>query len=166
MPRTVAERVRRSIASRALKREHPGHSYQTTELVHEAYLRLAEIRLMEWQSQDHVLRAAVGVVRRILIDYARAQKSQKRDISQAGARLPVGNVALVTLDPDCIDLLALDEALTKLREIDERKADIVELKFFGGQDNDATARLLEISLSTVKRDWTLARAWLLRELRR
>ncbi|MCA9191787.1 MAG: sigma-70 family RNA polymerase sigma factor [Planctomycetales bacterium] len=156
----------RAIASRALKREPEGHSYQTTELVHEAYLRLAEVKLIDWLDEDHVLRAAVGVVRRVLIDYARAKKSQKRDVNKAAALAPEGILLGTTVDADCIDLIALDEALYRLRELDSRKAEIVELKFFGGQDNETTARILSVSPSTVKRDWTLARAWLSRELRR
>jgi RNA polymerase sigma factor (TIGR02999 family) len=153
-----------SIASRALRNEPPDHSFQTTELVHEAYLRLAEVRQIEWNDENQVRRAAIGVVRRVLIDYARAKRSLKRDAAKITVFPETNQFASTTEDAPPVDILALEEVLTKLQQLDARKAEIVELKFFGGQDLASIAQLLDVSPTTVKRDWALARAWLLLQL--
>ncbi len=154
----------KAIASRALTQERVDHSYQTTELVHEVYLRLASIKEIDWSDPDQLLRAAVGVVRRVLIDYARARKTQKRNPG------PFRVVSAANNFNDCVanvpefDLLELEEALEKLKMFDERKAELVQLRYFGGQDIDTIARLLSVSATTIKREWALAKAWLQREL--
>ncbi len=154
----------KSIASRALKNERADHSYQTTELVHEIYLRLSTIRAIDWSNSDHLLRAATGVVRRILIDYARAHRTLKRtppdpsiDASEELSR------HRETVETE-LDLLDLEEALKRLEALDPRKAEVVTLRYFGGQNNETIARVLGLSAVTVKREWAMARAWLRREL--
>jgi RNA polymerase sigma factor (TIGR02999 family) len=152
------------IASRALKGERADHSYQTTELVHEIYLRLSSIRAIDWSNPDHLLRAATGVVRRVLIDYARTRNARKRTPDDAWTQSAT-QMQQEQLDPtEGLDLLDLESALSRLEELDPRKAEIVQLKYFGGQDNSTIARVLGISPTTVKREWALARAWLQREL--
>ncbi len=153
----------RAVASKALQQERTGHTLQTTALVHEAYLRLAKLREIDWENKDDVLRAAVGIMKRVLIDCARAKKTQKRDASQIAISCPVGEFENKILPP-AFDLLALDEALEKLKENDIRKAEIVDLRYFGGQSIESVARILNISEATVKRDWAFAKAWLFREL--
>lgn len=154
----------RALASRALKNEPDDHTFQTTELVHEAYLRLAEVKQIEWEDANHVKRAAVGVVRRVLIDYARAKRSGKRN-SQELKKLPSSDqFSELVASPLSYDLLALDEALERLLELDQRKASVVELRFFGGMELDSISQVLSISYATAKRDWAFARAWLLKEL--
>ncbi|MFK7737008.1 MAG: ECF-type sigma factor [Pirellulaceae bacterium] len=152
----------RSIASRALRKEPDDHSYQTTELVHEAYLRLAEIKQMRWEDRDHILRTAVGVVRRVLIDYARARRSKKRDSNNLSTFPPADQFS-ESIESG-FDLLELEEALNNLQAYDSRKASIVELKFFGGMELEAIARVLKISKATVKRDWAFSKAWLMKTL--
>ncbi len=153
----------RRYASKALDRERQDHTLQTTDLVHEAFVRLANINRINWSDQDHLLRAAVGAMRRVLIDYARAKQTQKRDPGRNNL-LPTGHFDGIVDPPPDVDLLALDEAISKLHQFDARKAEIIELRFFGGQDIDSVARILGISATTVKRDWALAKAWLSREL--
>jgi RNA polymerase sigma-70 factor (ECF subfamily) len=152
----------RSIASRALRKEPDDHSYQTTELVHEAYLRLAEIKQMRWKDRDHVLRTAIGVVRRVLIDYARARRSKKRDFNNLST-FPPSDQFSDSVESG-FDLLELEEALQNLEAFDPRKAALVELKFFGGLDLEAIARILNVSKATVKRDWVFSKAWLTKAL--
>lgn len=155
----------RDYAARALNRESNANSIQTTELVHETFLRLSQLRDIVFADKDELLRAAVGVMRRVLIDHARARLSKKRDKNQLFLRSP-HEVLPEAVDPEpMIDLIALDEALQRLAQVDARKSEIVELKYFGGQSVEAIARTLGISQATVKRDWTLAKAWLYRELR-
>ena len=153
----------REFASRELRGERPGHTLQTTALVHEAYVRMARLNQINWNHRDDVLRAAIGVMRRVLIDFARARNAKKRDRSRIELATPTETIADEAAEPS-FDLLALDDALEKLREIDVAKAEVVELKYFGGQTNDETARILGISLATVKRHWAFSRAWLYREL--
>lgn len=154
----------RELASRLMAGERKGHSFQTTELVHEAYLRLARLDRIDLSDKRHIMRIAVGVMRRVLIDHARKHNAQKRDPSQLFLQCPINQFENRTEAPPLIDLLALDEALIRLREIDQRKAEIIELRYFGGQDTDSVADLLGISAATVKRDWALAKAWMFREL--
>ncbi len=153
----------RQFASSALRNERPGHTLQTTALVHEAYLRLAEIREIDWKNKDDVLRAAIGVMRRVLIDCARQKKAKKRDSQQLQLGCPVGKFSDEIKPPD-FDLLALNDALVRLRDVDPAKAEIVELRYFGGQKLEDVSRITELSLATVKRHWTFAKAWLFREL--
>ena len=157
----VVEAELHRIAQRCLRNERAGHSLQATALVNEAYLRLVDVRRVQWKDRAHFLAMSARVMRRVLVDHARARAGQKRG----------GAAARVTLVDDMggtderhHDVLALDDALTALAAIDPRKATIVEMKFFGGLTGEEIARLLEISTDTVTRDWTLAKAWLLREL--
>ena len=154
----------RKLASRIMSGERAGHSFQTTELVHEAYMRMAKLERIDWTNRNHVCRVAVGVMRRVLIDYARRHKARKRDPKQL-LLLGSNHGYEDHVNPlSNVDLLALDEALKGLRELDGRKAEIVELRYFGGQSIESVSEILEISISTVKRDWALAKAWLHREL--
>lgn len=154
----------RAYASRALDRESDGVTLQTTDLVHEAYLRLSELKEIEWQDDRQVMRAAVGVMRRVLIDHARARRSLKR--TPPGSRVFIDENSLMSHEGDAsrIDLLDLDAALEKLAALDPRKAEIVELRYFGGFSEQQVAENLHLSLATVKRDWKFAKAWLFREL--
>jgi len=144
-----------------------GLTLQTTDLVHEVYLRLSQLREIQWNSDHELMRAAVGVMRRVLVDHARARRSAKR--SASGLRLSLQEQLDVTdSQPDgpdsVIDLLDLDSALVRLSEVDQRKAEVVQMRYFGGFTIEEIAGLLEVSEATVKRDWMLAKAWLYREL--
>ena len=142
--------------------ENLGHSLQATALVNEVYLRLVEGRSVSWQNRAHFLAVAARLMRRILVDFARAKRSQKR----GGRAMRVTLVDdLAVSDEPGRDLVALDDALEELAKLDERKSQVVEMRFFGGLSLDETAEALHISPDTVKRDWKLAKAWLFRELR-
>ena len=154
----------RKLASKAMAGERNGHSFQTTELVHEAFMRLANFNQFDWANENHVKRVAVCVMRRVLIDYARKHNAKKRDPSQLFLQCPVSGFGQTREPTPSIDLLALDEALERLRAMDERKSTIVELRYFGGQSVENIASILEVSPTTVKRDWAMAKAWLYREL--
>ncbi len=154
----------RGCASRALSNERKDHTFQTTELVHEAYVRLAKLREIDWHDKHDVMRAAVGVMRRVLIDHARAHRAQKRNSGRVMIDCPVDRLEKKVNSPEPIDLVALDSVLEKLRELDERKAEIVELRYFGGLTIENVSEVLSISVATVKRDWAFTRAWLHREL--
>ena len=148
-------------AQRHMAGERSGHMLQTTALVNEVYLRLVDCRRVNWQDRAHFFAVSAQLMRRILIDFARSRGYQKRG----------GNVPHMSLDeapsvchePDA-NLIALDDALKALAEIDQRKSKIVELRFFGGLSIEETAEVLEVSTETVVRDWRLAKMWLLREL--
>ena len=150
----------RRIAGRYVRREQV-KSVQATELVHEAYLRLARERSPRWRNRTHFVAIAAIAMRRLLVERARARHASKR----GGARVQVtlDEALLGTRAPD-LDLIALDRALSALAEIDAQQARIVELRFFGGLSIEETAEALAISPATVKRHWTVARAWLLREI--
>lgn len=150
----------RRLAHQYLGRERAGHTLQTTDLVHEAYLRLVDQRRVRWQNRSHFFGVAAQLMRRILVDHARRRRRVKR-----GGGVPMVSLeaAVVSRQPD-VDLLALDEALNRLAEIDQRKARIVELRFFGGLEVEETAIFLKISEITVMREWKMAKAWLHREL--
>ncbi|HMO14330.1 MAG TPA: ECF-type sigma factor [Pirellulaceae bacterium] len=154
----------RAYASKTLDREPDGLTIQTTDLVHEVYLRLSQLREIKWEDDQQVMRASVGVMRRILVDHARAKRSLKR--SAGGRRLLLDENVVSSNEKatSAFDLLAVDEALAKLETVDERKAEIVELKYFGGFTEQQIADALDVSLATVKRDWKMAKAWLYREL--
>jgi RNA polymerase sigma factor (TIGR02999 family) len=141
--------------------ENAGHSLQATALVNEAYLRLVEGRSVNWQNRAHFLAVAARLMRRILVDFARAKRYQKR----GGGAMQVTLVDDVALSEPGRDLVALDDALEALAKHDERKSRVIELRFFGGLSVKEIAEALHVSPDTVMRDWKLARAWLLRELR-
>jgi RNA polymerase sigma factor (TIGR02999 family) len=151
----------RRLAHQYLNKERPGHTLQTTDLVHEAYLRLVDQRRVHWQNRSHFYGVAAQLMRRILVDRARHRKRVKR--GGGAAMVPLDQAVLVTRTPT-VDLLALDQALSKLAEQDQRKARIVELRFFGGLEVEETAAFLKISPITVMREWKMAKAWLHRAL--
>lgn len=142
--------------------ERPGHSLQATALVNEAYLRLIGARGIAWQDRAHFLAVAARVMRRILVDHARARRSQKRG-GDLG-RVPFDEGLAVTREP-ATDLVALDLAMDALARFDERKSRVIELRFFGGLGVEETASVLNVSPDTVMRDWRLAKVWLRREMR-
>jgi RNA polymerase sigma-70 factor (ECF subfamily) len=144
-----------------LARERGSHTLQPTALVHEAYLRLVDQTRISWQNRAHFFGIASNMMRRILVDHARAHASEKR--GGAAVRLSIEDVQ-ISLEQRASDLIALDEALEKLIEFDERKAKIVEMRFFGGLTDEEIAEVLGVSTRTVLRDWKTARLWLYREL--
>jgi RNA polymerase sigma-70 factor, ECF subfamily len=151
----------RGQARRYMRAQPAGHTLQTTALVHEAYLRLVGQSSVEWKGRAHFLGVAAKAMRSILVDHARARNAAKRGGSARAITLDAGGVA----GPHAsVDVLALDEALGRLAELDSRKSQLVELRFFGGLGIEEAAAVLGISPATVKREWTTARAWLRREL--
>lgn len=151
----------RELARREMRRERDGHTLGATAVVHEAYLRLAELDQISWEGRAHFFGAAAMAMRRVLISYARSRNAQKR--GSGVVPVPIDDVVLAARErPE--ELLALDEALTRLEEISPRQARVVECRFFAGMNIDETAEVLGISNATVRRDWALARAWLNREL--
>jgi len=151
----------RGIAARQLRHERNGHTLQPTALVHEAYLRLVEQRNVDWQSRAHFYGVAALVMRRILVDHARRQAAAKRGDNLR--RVPLEAVIDGSTGAE-IPVLALDQALSRLEQVDHALARIVELRAFGGLTIDEAAHVLNVSPSTVKRDWRTAKAWLTREL--
>ncbi|MBI4903673.1 MAG: sigma-70 family RNA polymerase sigma factor [Acidobacteria bacterium] len=151
----------RRLAHRHMRRERPGHPLQTTALVNEAYLRLIDSSRVRWKSRAHFFAVSAQLMRRILVDTARSRQKLKR--GGAAAVVPLEEAAIVAAGRP-IDLIALDLALSKLTEFDERKGTVVELRYFGGLSVDETAEVLAVSPITVMRDWDLAKVWLLREL--
>ena len=141
--------------------ERAGHSLQATALVNEAYLRLVDVQHVNWQNRAHFLAMSARLMRRILVDYARSKGYQKRG---GGAMKVTFDEGLPVVGRDQ-DLVAVDDALEALAKVDERKSRVVELRFFGGLSVEETASVLKVSPDTVMRDWKLAKAWLLRELR-
>ena len=156
----VYDELRRQ-AARYLRREQAGHTLQTTALIHEAYVRLVDQRNMQWQNRAHFFGIAAQMMRRILVDHARSKKRVKRGGSEIRVSLDDANVAAKGQD---LDVVALDEALERLAQIDEQQSRVVELRFFSGLSVEETAEVMGISKSTVKRDWSMAKAWLHREL--
>jgi len=151
------------IAQRELRRERPDHTLTPTALVHEAYLKLVQLDRVSWQDRSHFFAASAGSMRRILISYARQRRAAKR--GGGAVAVGLGDVVLAAAErPD--DLLALDEALTRLEALSERQARVVELRYFAGMEVEEVATALGLSPATVKRDWVAARAWLNRELLR
>lgn len=150
----------RRLAGAMMRRERPGHTLQATELLHEAYIRLLG-KDVNYVNRSHFFAAASTVMRRILVDYARSHRSEKR----GGGQIPVPLDETAIFSPKQSDqILALEEALQRLANIDARQARIVELRFFGGLTEEETAAVLEISARTVKRDWSMAKAWLFAEM--
>ncbi len=142
--------------------ERAGHSLQATALVNEAYLRLIDLQHVNWQNRAHFVAMSARLMRRILVDYARSKGYQKRG---GGAMKVTFDEGLPVAVEPALDLVALDDALKTLATVDERKSRVVELRFFGGLSVEETATVLSISPDTVMRDWKLAKAWLMRELR-
>jgi RNA polymerase sigma factor (TIGR02999 family) len=160
----LAERVYselQTMARRFMQNERPGHALQATGLVHEVFLRLVDVRTVEWRERAQFFAVAAQMMRRILVDAARARSSRKR-----GGRVlhvSLDEAALVSADPDR-SLIALDQALAAFSGIAARQAQVVELRYFGGLTEQEIARVLDLSPRTVRRDWEFARAWLTREL--
>ena len=151
----------RRLARRQMAGEHPGHTLQTTALVNEAYLRLVDLGRMRWQDRGHFLGMSARLMRRILVDHARVRRARKR--GGADHKVPLEQAASVSTER-AVDLIAMDDALDALAAIDSRKSQVVEMRFFGGLSIEETAKALDVSPETVKRDWRVAKVWLLREL--
>jgi len=151
----------RRIAARQLRRERDGHTLQPTALVHEAYLRLVEQCSVDWRSRAHFYGVAAQMMRRVLVDHARRRAAQKR--GDPGQRVPLDDIAETAPAPQ-IPVLALNDALSRLEQVDGGLARIVELRAFGGLTIDEAAHVLNVSPSTAKREWRTAKAWLAREL--
>ena len=150
----------RRVARARLRKEAPGHVLQTTALVNEAYLRLVDQQQVRWQNRAHFFAIASRMMRRILIDHARRKAAAKR-----GAAAEPVTLSDVPGQPEKgIDVLALDEALGRLAQLDERQSRVVELRYFGGLTEEETAEVLDVSVRTVRREWTIAKAWLYRQI--
>ena len=159
--RLVYDELRR-LASFYLRGERPGHTLQTTALVHEAYLRIAGQRRAQWENRSQLFAIAAQQMRRILVDYARSHGASKR--GGAAVKVSLDNAMLVSRERSAAALV-VDESLTKLAVLDPEQARITELRFFGGLTVEETAEVIGISPATVKREWTMAKAWLTRDLR-
>jgi RNA polymerase sigma factor (TIGR02999 family) len=159
MPLVYAELHR--LASHYMHEERPGHILQTTALVNEAYLRLVNCRQIEWQNRAHFFGLAAQVMRHILVDFARARAYQKRGGN--GVQVSLSEAENIAQERG-VDVMAIDEALQKLTALDERQGKVVEMRFFGGMSLEEIAEVLRVSLGTIKRDWSLAKLRLLREL--
>jgi RNA polymerase sigma factor (TIGR02999 family) len=149
------------IASRYMARERPGHPLQTTALISEAYIRLIDLKDVHWQNRAHFFAVSAQLMRRILVDFARARDQVKHGDGRAEITL---DEAFVIQPERSADIVLLDEALTRLSELDPRKARVIELRFFGGLSVAETALVLQLSERTVLREWNLAKAWLYREI--
>ena len=157
----VHEELRR-LARRHMGHERPGHTLQATALVNEAYLRLVDVRQMRWQNRAHFFAMSARLMRRILVDAARAKGYQKRG---GGAERVSFDEALIVSSERADALVAVDDAMHALAAVDARKSHVVEMRFFGGLSVEETAEALHVSVETVMRDWKLAKVWLLRELK-
>ena len=156
----VYEELRR-MARHYMRGQPSGHTFQTTDLIHEAYLKIARGEEQNWQNRAHFFGVAASAMRHILVDYARSKNSQKRGGIAEKITLEENLVASVNRSEE---IVALDDALKQLANLDERKSRVVEMKFFGGLNIEEIAEVLKTSPETVKRDWRFARTWLLREL--
>ncbi len=150
------------LARRHMVGQRPGHTLRTTDLVNEAYLKLAHLKEPEWKDRIHFLSVASRAMRSVLVDYARKRRYAKRGGDPV--RVSLRDAPLVSEQPGA-EVLAIDEALKRLSELDPRKSQIVELRYFGGLSIEETAEVVAVSTGTVKREWDKARAWLRRELR-
>ena len=151
------------LAARYMARERPGHLLQTTALVNEAYLRLVDWKQVQWQNRAHFFGLAAQLMRRILVDVARTSRRAKR--GRGEMHLSLSDAADVSISKSA-DLVALDDALKTLQGLNPRHSRVVELRFFGGLSLEEVAHVLDVSVGTVRRDWSLAQAWLFRELDR
>jgi RNA polymerase sigma-70 factor (ECF subfamily) len=151
----------RRVAQHYMAAERPGHTLQTTALVHEVYLRLVDCQKVDWQDRAHFFAVSAHLMRRILIDFARSRSYQKR--GGGAATISLDEALTVCSEPDT-NLLALDDALHALAALDARKSKVVELRFFGGLSIAETAGVLKVSEETVVRDWRLSKSWLLRQM--
>lgn len=151
----------RRLAHRYMSGERTGHTLETTALVNEAYIRLIDSSRVRWQNRAHFFAVSAQMMRRILVDYARSHRSTKR--GGGAPRVPLDEVLTISPDLDP-DLDSLDEALSRLASMDERKSRVVEMRFFGGLSVEETAEVLKVSPDTVMRDWRLAKSWLMREM--
>jgi RNA polymerase sigma factor (TIGR02999 family) len=152
----------RRLASSYLRRERSDHTLQPTALVHEAYMKLIDQTRVRWQNRAHFFGIAAQVMRRILMDHARKHTAEKR--GGAAEVLPIEEEILIVSHDKSAELVALDDALNQLAEMDERKAKIVELRYFGGLSIEETAEVLGVSVPTVNREWRMAKAWLYSEI--
>lgn len=150
-------------AQRCMAREPEGHTLQTTELINELYLRLSDLKLIDWQNRAHFFALCARQMRRILTDQAKARLANKRG---GGAPRVSLDVVPVVAPEASADLVAVNDALNRLAQVDDRKSRVVEMRFFGGLSVEESAEVLKVSPETVMRDWRLAKAWLLRELSR
>ena len=156
----VYEELHRA-SRRHMSLENSGNTLQTTALINEVYLRLLDFPNVTWQNRAHFFAVCAKLMRRLLIDVARSRRAQKRG---GGAPEAAFDEAFFVPDQPSSDILALDEAISRLAEIDERKCRVVEMRFFGGLSVEESAEVLNVSTETVKRDWRIAKVWLLREL--
>lgn len=156
----VYEELRR-MARSYMRRQPSGHTFQTTDLIHEAYLKIAGGEERNWQSRNHFFGVAAKAMRHILVDYARSKKNQKHGGWQERVTLSDN---MRTTNQSSEEIVALDEALDRLATLDDRKVRVVEMKFFAGLNTPEIAGVLKVSPETVKRDWSFAQTWLLREL--
>jgi RNA polymerase sigma factor (TIGR02999 family) len=152
----------RRLAKAYMRRENPGHTLQTTALVNEAYVRLIDARGVEWQDRAHFFSLSARLMRHILVDFARSRQSRR---ASAGHVVTFDEAMLFAPERE-EDLVALDGALNELSKLNSRQSQVIELRFFGGLSLKETAEVLQISVASVRRDWALARAWLLRQLSR
>jgi RNA polymerase sigma-70 factor (ECF subfamily) len=159
----LIERDLHRIARNYMSRENPGHTLQTTALVNEAYFRLVGQKKVRWQNRAHFFGIAARIMRRILLNYARDRGRVKR--GGGAAQVSLSEVAVVG-EERSVELIALDEAMERLATFDERKCRVVELRYFGGLSVEEIAEVLGVSVATVNRDWTAAKAWLALELER
>ena len=150
-----------ALAMHYMRKERPGHTLQTTALVHEAYLRLGGEKDLPWESKAHFLRVAARAMRRILIDHARRKQTERRGGEKCRKALEESAVFGDSPPPD---LIAIDNALKKISEVDPQVSQVVEMRFFGGLTVEETARVLRISARTVKREWRVAKAWLKKQV--
>ena len=151
----------RRLAGHYMRRERPGHTFQASALVNEAYLRLVDYRRMQWQNRAHFFAVAAQAMRRVLVEHARSRQYAKR--GGTAQRISLDDVAVLT-DQQAAELVALDDALTSLEALDARKARIVELRYIGGLSIEESAETLGVSTATVERDWRSAKAWLYRAI--
>ena len=158
----LVQRELKRIARNFMRRQNPGHTLQTTALVNEAFVRLVDSDKVNWQDRSHFFAISAQLMRRVLVDAARRKHSAKR----GGERIQVTLADDVrSTEADQVDVVAIDEALSRLAKMNQRQCQIVELRYFGGLTEDEVAETLNISSRTVRRDWNLARAWLYRELK-
>jgi RNA polymerase sigma-70 factor, ECF subfamily len=160
----LVEKELRRVARAHMGRERKGHTLQATALVNEAFLRLTDARRLVWQDRSHFVGIAARLMRRVLVDHARARGTRKRGGS--GERVPIDEAMETSVPEPEFDVVALDRVLDAFAAVDPRKSRVVELRFFGGLSVEETADVLHVSADTVKRDWRLAKLWLRRELER